>query len=349
MTAIRIQGVGTAVPKYVYDQAQVRQVVEGLFHERVKNFDRLLRVFDHLHIARRHFARDPQWYAAEHGFAELNQLFTETATELSCEAARAVMAHAGIDAAEVAGVVAVTTTGMMTPSLDAVLIQELNLPLTSIRLPIVGLGCAGGVAGLARSAELSSACSGAPVLFVAVEICSATFQKNDTSKSNLIGTSIFGDGAAAVIVGAGGEGPEIVGSFHQLFPNTYDIMGWDIIDSGLKVRFSRDIPSFVRQHIPKVIADSCQQWGISPDDILTYITHPGGAKVLEAFADAIGKPKELLASAYEVLRNYGNMSSASILFVLEDMIRNTRLESGYALMSALGPGFSSDQLLLKIS
>ncbi len=349
MSAIRIKGVATAVPKYVYDQAQVRQVVEGLFSERVDNLDRLLRVFDHLHIDRRHFARDPQWYAADHGFAQLNQLFTEAATELSCEAASTVMAQAGVSAAEVAGVVVVTTTGMMTPSLDAVLIQELDLPLTSRRLPIVGLGCAGGVAGLARAAELSSTCSGAPVLFVAVEICSATFQKNDISKSNLIGTSIFGDGAAALIVEGGSEGPEIVGSFHQLFPNTYDIMGWDIIDSGMKVRFSRDIPSFVRHNVPKVIADSCRQWGISPDEILSYITHPGGAKVLEAFADVIGKPKEALASAYKVLRNYGNMSSASILFVLEDMLRNTRLETGYALMSALGPGFSSDQLLLKIS
>jgi alkylresorcinol/alkylpyrone synthase len=349
MATIRIQGVGTAVPKHVYNQAQVRQIVEGLFHERVTNFDRLLRVFDHLHIARRHFVRDPEWYAADHGFAELNQLFTEKATELSSQAASNVIAQTGIDAAQFAGVVAVTTTGMMTPSLDAVLLQELNLPLTCIRLPIVGLGCAGGVAGLARAAELSASCRGAPVLFVAVEICSATFQKNDTSKSNLIGTSIFADGAAAVIVGEGGQGPEIVGSFHQLFPDTYDIMGWDIIDSGMKVRFSRDIPSFVRHHVPKVIADSCQKWGISADEILSYITHPGGAKVLEAFAEVIGKPKESLASAYQVLRDYGNMSSASILFVLEDMLRNTRLESGYALMSALGPGFSSDQLLLKIS
>ncbi len=349
MTVIRIKGVGTAVPRHVYHQKQVRQVVKGLFQERIDNLDRLLRVFDHLHIERRHFAREPQWYALDHGFGELNEVFSTTAIELSGKAARIALAQSGIAAASVGGVVAVTSTGMMTPSLDAMLIQQLNIPLTSIRIPIVGLGCAGGVTGLARAAELSSACNGAPVLFVAVEICSATFQKNDTSKSNLIGTSIFGDGAAAVIVGSGGEGPEIVGSFHQLFPDTYDIMGWDIIDSGMKVRFSRDIPSFVRHHLPKVIADACQQWCISPDEIHSYITHPGGAKVLEAFADVIGKPQTVLSSAHEILRAYGNMSSASILFVLEHMLRKERLETGYALMSALGPGFSSDQLLLKVS
>ncbi len=244
--------------------------------------------------------------------------------------------------------VVASTSGVMTPSLDAHLVQDLGLPLNVARLPLFGLGCAGGVSGLARAAELSAARGGAPVLFVAVEICSATFQRNDFSKSNLIGTSIFADGAAALVVGHAQSGPELTGSYHRLFPQTYDIMGWDVVDSGMKVRFSRDIPAFVRTHIPGVISDACSSWGIAADEISSFIVHPGGAKVLEAFAAAVGREPEALEASHLILRRYGNMSSASVLFVLEHLLKNGGLGQGFGLMSALGPGFSSDQLLLTI-
>jgi len=346
MTAIRIRSVGTAVPANTYDQTSVRSVVKNMFGDRVENLDRLLKVFDHLHIEQRHFARKPEWYGKDHGFGAANQVFIEAALALSIEAAGKALVGADIRADDFAGIVVANTTGVMTPSLDAYLVQELGLPLTMARVPLFGLGCAGGVSGLARAAELSKAQGGAPVLFVAVEICSATFQSNDLSKSNLIGTSIFSDGAAALVVGSGGSGPEIVGSYHRLFPETYDIMGWDVVDSGMKVRFSRDIPTFVKNQIPDVIAEACACWKISLDDIVSFIAHPGGAKVLDAFAEAIGRPADTLEASREILRKYGNMSSATILFVLEHMLADDMLEPGYSLMSALGPGFSSDQLLL---
>ncbi len=306
----------------------------------------LLKVFDHLHIERRHFACEPEWYAEDHGFGAANDVFIEAALALSIEAAGKALTAAGVSADDFAGIVVANTTGLMTPSLDAHLVQELGLPMTVARVPLFGLGCAGGVSGLARAAELSRSHGGAPVLFVAVEICSATFQRNDRSKSNLIGTSIFADGAAALVVGSADSGLEIVGSYHRLFPDTYDIMGWDVVDSGMKVRFSRDIPAFVKNHIPGVISDACRCWNISSDDIVTYIAHPGGAKVLDAFAEAIGRPADVLAASREILSKFGNMSSATILFVLEHMLAHNMLEPGYGLMSALGPGFSSDQLLL---
>lgn len=345
-TAIRIQGIGSAVPEHVCDQAYVREVVHHMFQERVENLDRLLKVFDHLHIEKRHFACDPDWYRHDKGFGAANDLFIHTAKHLSYDAAVKAMSGAGAAPENFGGIVVASTTGVMTPGLEAYLVQDLGLPLQVVRMPLFGLGCAGGVAGLARAAELSAAQDGAPVLFIAVEICSATFQRNDLSKSNLIGTSIFGDGAAALVVGGGAGGLEIVGSYHRLFPNTYDIMGWDFVDSGMKVRFSRDIPHFVTTHIPEVLEEACQSWKISPEDIVSYITHPGGAKVLEAFAKVIGQPPEVLAASHEILKRYGNMSSASILFVLEYALNNQSLEPGYALMSALGPGFSSDQVLL---
>lgn len=346
MAAIRIRGVGTAVPTNIYDQSSVRAVVKKLFGKRVENLDRLLKVFDHLHIEQRHFVREPEWYGKDHGFEAANGVFIEAAVALSLEAAGKALNRADVRADDFGGIVVANTTGVMTPSLDAHLTQELGLPMTVARVPLFGLGCAGGVSGLARAAELSRAQGGIPVLFVAVEICSATFQCNDLSKSNLIGTSIFSDGAAALVVGSGGSGPEILGSYHRLFPDTYDIMGWDVVDSGMKVRFSRDIPTFVKNQIPAVIADACACWKISLDDIVSFIAHPGGAKVLDAFAEAIGRPPGTLDASREILRKYGNMSSATILFVLEHMLADDILEPGYGLMSALGPGFSSDQLLL---
>ena len=346
MIGIRIQGIGTAVPEHVCDQAYVRNVVENLFSERVENLERLLKVFDHLHIEQRYIARQPDWYSQDRGFGETNDLFAETATKLSMDAAREAISRAAVSTDDFGGIVVASTTGMMTPSLEAYLAQDLGMPMDVVRLPLFGLGCAGGVAGLARAAELSSIKDGAPVLFVAVEICSATFQRNDMSKSNLVGTSIFGDGAAAVVVGRSEIGPEVVGSYHRLFPDTYDIMGWDFVDTGMKVRFSRDIPSFVRSNLPGVLEEACASWSISKEEITTFITHPGGAKVLEAFAEVIGGDPGTLAASHEILRFHGNMSSASILFVLKKMVENNTLQSGYGLMSALGPGFSSDQLLL---
>ena len=156
MTGIRIQGVGTAVPEHVCDQAYVRKVVENLFSERVENLERLLKVFDHLHIEQRYIAREPEWYRQDRGFGETNDLFIETATKLSLDAARQAIARASVKAEAFGGIVVASTTGMMTPSLEAYLAQELGMPMDVTRMPLFGLGCAGGVAGLARAAELST-------------------------------------------------------------------------------------------------------------------------------------------------------------------------------------------------
>ena len=351
MSHVAILGTGTAVPTNAYDQARISAVVEALFQDTVDDLSRLLAVFQHSHIKQRHLIKDPEWYAEDHGFAATNQAYADAAVELSEKAIRQALAAAGISAEDCAGIVVASTTGLMTPSLDAALIQRLNLSPTSMRLPIFGLGCAGGVAGLARAAELCAVRNGKPLIFVAVEICSATFQKNDISKSNLIGSSIFADGAAAVVIGAPTDDSKITlkAPYSFLFSETEDIMGWDFLDSGFKVRFSRDIPTFVQRHVPEVLEGACNEWGIQASDINSYITHPGGAKVLEAFAAATESPKEKFDWAYQVLENYGNMSSASVLFVLHAMIKNNALEPGHALMSALGPGFSSEQLLLEVT
>lgn len=345
MTSIRIAGIGTAVPEFIVDQSMIRSTVERIFGNRVKDLKRLLHVFEHDHISTRRFVRPPNWYAEEHGFAATNAVFAASAIELATEAARKALA--GRESA-VHAVVVASTTGIMTPSLDAALVGSLGLSVHTTRIPIFGLGCAAGVSGLARAADLSRAFDGAPVLFVAVEICSATFQKLDASRSNIIGSSIFGDGAGAVLVSSEGTGSVVNRGFSTLFPNTEDIMGWDVADTGLRVRFSRDIPSFVRAHIPSALAQACQAWGIEGRDVGDIIAHPGGAKVLEAYAEATGKPLESFHHAFDILRDYGNMSSASVLFVLERWMNDATPKPRYSIMSALGPGFSAEQLLLSL-
>ncbi|MBU3679701.1 MAG: stilbene synthase [Candidatus Kapabacteria bacterium] len=344
MSDIRILDVATAVPQHVVDQSMVRGIVERVFGERVHDLDRLLRVFEHDHIHTRHFVRPTEWYERDHGFGEANSVFAESALELSERAARLAAADRLTD---VQAIVVVSSTGIMTPSLDAALIQRLGLSPSTRRLPIFGLGCAGGVAGLARAAELSRGLGGSPVLMIAVEICSVTFRQSDTRKSNIVASSIFGDGAAAVLVGSVGTGPAIVDSHSTLFPGTDDIMGWDVTDNGLSVRFSRDIPAFVREHVPAVLEKACTSWGVPQEELREVIAHPGGSKVLEAYADATGLAAATFDGARDVLRSFGNMSSASVLFVLHQWMNSNRPRPRYSVMAALGPGFSSELLLLR--
>ncbi|RPI66470.1 MAG: stilbene synthase, partial [Ignavibacteriae bacterium] len=320
MSEIAIAGIGTAVPPNTVSQRDVREVVEALFNDRVTDLQRLLGVFEHHHIRQRHLMQPPSWYATERGFAGSNAAYVDAATVLATDAARRALADAELHVGDIDGLVVVSSTGIMTPSLDAVLAQELGCDRHIMRRPVFGLGCAGGVSGLARAAELSHARDGRAILFVAVEICSATFQRNDTSRSNLVGASLFADGAAAVIVSADGRGPVVANSFSTLFPNTYDIMGWDVADDGLRVRFSRDIPTFVRTNIPLVLEEACLAWGIDAGDIIGHITHPGGAKVLDAYAEAVQAQSQAFDVAREVLYDHGNMSSASVLFVLERLM-----------------------------
>jgi alkylresorcinol/alkylpyrone synthase len=342
-----IRSVGMAVPRYSVRQEDLKAFAAVLFEKRMDNLERLLPIFDNACIAVRHLAQPLEWYAVPHTFAEANLLYEQIGFELAEAASSQALELAGVAPRDIGAVILVSSTGIATPTLDAKLIQQLGLSAHAARIPLWGLGCGGGVAGLARAAELVTAVPGRAVLLVAVELCSLTFQRNDFSKSNLVGAGIFADGAAAVVLTADGDGPELLGSHTTLFEDTEDIMGWDVVDTGLKVRFSRDIPSIVRRYLPDLLTQACARWGIDQGDLRHYVAHPGGAKVIEAYADSLGLPAEKFATAYDVLANYGNMSSASVLFVLDRFLRTEPLRGDYGIMLALGPGFSADQVLFR--
>jgi alkylresorcinol/alkylpyrone synthase len=342
----RILGIGTAVPTHVVTQAEARAFARGFFSDDFPDIDRLIEAFAHTGIDERHLVRPTSWYAVPHDFPEKNAVYREAALALALSASERALEVSGVARDAVGAILFVSSTGLATPSLDSHLIQRLGLPATTIRLPIWGLGCAGGAAGLARAANLVTAL-GTPVLLVTAEICSATFMHGDRTKSNVIATALFADGAAALVLAPEGDGPEVIGSHSHLVENSEDVMGWTVTPEGLQVVFSRSIPQLVRTLAADVAAAAARSAGIEARDFANFVFHPGGAKVLTAYEETFSLSPDRLEHAISVLRDYGNMSSPSVLFVLDRFLAGHPRSGAPALLMALGPGFSAESVVLR--
>jgi alkylresorcinol/alkylpyrone synthase len=335
----RLLAIATAVPPYALGQAEVTVRARHLFSATAApDLDRLMPVFANAGIDCRYSCVPIEWYDRPHGWVERNALYLEHATDLLERAARRALTLAGRTAEDIDTVVVVSTTGIATPSLDAMLIGRLGLRPDVRRLPIFGLGCAGGVLGLARAADLARVAPDSLVLFLVVELCALSFRKNDTSKSNVVATALFGDGAGAALLSCGGEGPALGAGGEHTWPDTLDVMGWDVTDDGLKAIFSRDIPTLVHNEMHDAAERFLARHGLSLAKIDQFVCHPGGAKVVLALEKAFGLAPGTLAEERAVLRDYGNMSAATVLFVLERRLQAAR---GHLLMTALGPGFTA--------
>ena len=320
-------------------------------------WSRLYGVFDHGAIETRHTCMPLDWYAEPHDFAERNARYVEHALRLGGEASTRALARAGVDARDVDHIVFVSSTGLATPSIDASLANALGFPARIRRTPIWGLGCAGGAAGLARAGAFAEAEPGTRVLVVALELCSLTFQVGDLTKRNLVAASLFADGAAAAVVstspgGAVGAAPahelDVVGSGATLWPKTLDVMGWDVDGDGLHVIFSRDIPAIVRSRVRPGVEDFLARQELGLDQVRHFAAHPGGLKVLDAYREALGLPEKSVTHARAVLREHGNMSAPTCLFVLERLLDRGDIGPGeYVLVTALGPGFGVEYVLLR--
>jgi alkylresorcinol/alkylpyrone synthase len=346
-----IRSAASAVPPHRIDQRAAQQFCRALFHEAYPDIDRLLPIFSNSLVQNRYFGVPEEWFETNHSFAEKNRLYIETALELGQAAISACLQRADLGPQDIDHLIFVSTTGMATPSIDARLINILKLRPDVRRTPIWGLGCAGGVAGLSRAFEYTQGFPRERALVLAVELCGLTFQRNDLSKSNLVATSLFGDGAAAVLVSGsetGDPGPKILRSRSTFWFDTLDIMGWDINDHGLKVLFARDIPTIVRTLLLPVLVEFLTALGLRLRDLDHIVAHPGGAKVIEAYEQTLGLADGKMDRTRDVLRRYGNMSSPTVLFVLEDFMRAQAIERGdYGLVTALGPAFSSEMILIQ--
>jgi alkylresorcinol/alkylpyrone synthase len=344
---VRLTGLGLAYPPHRLRQDAVRDLCRGVFADRAALFERMVEVYDNAGIEERRSCVPIDWYRESHGWTERMALYERHALDLLEEAARTALRDAGLEADAVDEIVCVSTTGIATPSLDALLMGRLGLRRDARRLPIFGLGCAGGVNGLARAAAAARAHPGATVLFLVVELCALTFRPREMSKSNIVASALFGDGAAAVVLRAGEAGGVQVGAAAEhTWPDSRDVMGWRVEEDGLGVIFSRDIPSLIARDLAPIVETFLENQGLTAQALGGYVMHAGGTKVLEAYRAALGVDTASLDHAYAVLRNRGNMSSVTVLAVLEKVLASG--SRGPHLMAALGPGFTAGLLLLDI-
>ncbi len=318
-----------------------------MFGEVYQDIDRLAPIFENVQVDNRNFCVPLEWFSEDHTFPEKNALYVENALELSEKSARRAMDKAGVEAGEIGAIFFFSTTGIATPSLDSKLIFRLGLSEHTRRIPIFGLGCAAGAATLARAAEYAKLYPDQKVLMVGVELSGLTFQRSDRSKANLISTSLFADGAAAMILGTG-TGPEILSSSSTTWPDTEDVMGWDLIETGLKVQLSKSVPVIVREKLRDDLEAACAKNQLDFADLKHFILHPGGAKVLDAFEEVLGLPSGDLTFSRGILRDHGNMSSVTVLFILERFLTSGEYAPGdLGVLSAMGPGFSAEHVFLR--
>lgn len=346
--------VQTALPPYSISQNSVRKFSQEHFQSVYQDIDRLIKVFDHAKVNNRYFSAPLAWFKKNHSFPERNEKYIQVACNLGEKAVRKCLSNKYQSYKnKIKHFIFVSSTGFSTPTIDARIMNRVEIPRTVKRTPIWGLGCLGGVAALSRAYDFVRAEGNGSALILTVELCSLTFQLNDFSKSNFIASSLFGDGAAAALVdysddNKSSRSPVILGTTSLLWPNSLDVMGWKFIDTGMEVIFSKNIPTIVRSWLREVIEQFLDNFGLKINNIAHFVIHPGGAKVLDAFKEALKIEEKKLKYPRLVLRNYGNLSSCSIFFVLKEVLNSKETRSGeYGLITALGPGFSTELILIQ--
>lgn len=352
----KIYSIGTALPPHTLTQSEVKQFSQDLYGDTVHSMERLVSIFDNTDIDARRFCVPLDWFSTPKTFKEKNDLYLKHGIELSIESIENCLVNTEVALKDIDYLMFVSSTGLSTPTMDARLIDRLPFKKSVKRLPLWGLGCAGGAVSLSRAMDISKAYPHAKILIVITELCGLTFIRNDLSKAALISTSLFSDGSAAVLITgdavhlnkpAAHSTPCLVASETSTMPDSLNVMGWDFGEAGFKVILSRDVPEIVKTFMKSSIESMLTSRRLKPADIAHYITHPGGAKVLRAYEESLGLTTAQLAHARAVLREYGNMSACSVIFILKRFLEERPDASQeYGLLGALGPGFSSELVLL---
>ncbi|HEV7672755.1 MAG TPA: 3-oxoacyl-[acyl-carrier-protein] synthase III C-terminal domain-containing protein [Thermoanaerobaculia bacterium] len=352
---MKIAAVGTALPPHFYDQATLLSALERRWKDRLFNLERLQRLHANVLVGGRHLALPIEEYDQLSTWGQANDAWIRVAQEVGEAAIRQALDRAGLLPTDISAFFFTTVTGVATPSIDARLINRLRMSPQIKRLPLFGLGCLAGAAGISRAADYVRAYPDQVALLLSVELCSLTLQGEDLSIPNLIASGLFGDGAAAVLVAgserqdlAGTAGPEIVATRSIFYPDSERVMGWDISETGFKIVLSADVPKMVEEHMKEDVDSFLGDHGLARSDIASWVCHPGGPKVLESMAETLELPEGALDVTWRSLREVGNLSSTSVLLVLEETIAKHRPAPGsWGLLTAMGPGFCSELVLLR--
>ncbi len=338
---------------YKVSQQEVKEGAKSLFAPSFPQVERMMSAFDNTEIITRNFCKPLNYYSTLHSFQDQNAEYIRISLEYSVKAIEACLSSAQIGKDELTDIIFISTTGLSTPSLDALIINQMRLNQHINRMAIFGLGCGGGVSGYSKACILAKANPDAVVLLVAVELCSLTFLRNDFSKSNFIGSSLFADGVAACIVTGDNHAIKTTSTVtfldnqSKLYYDTLDVMGWEFMDSGFKVLFSSDIPTIIANNVYSDVTSFLDKHHLKISDIKNFIFHPGGKKVLTAYEEALKAEGDFLQNTREVMSENGNMSSTTVLYVLE-MFISKGFKNGYGLMASMGPGFSCELVLLQM-
>lgn len=348
---MKIASAASAFPKHYYPQKFLLEKLQDWWGERLKNPQMLARLHRNVAVEGRHLAIPYQEYYDIHTWGDANGVWIKVAQELGEQALCRALHHAGLDKSALGALFFTSVTGISSPSIDALLINRMGLPVNIRRVPIFGLGCVAGAAGIARAADYVRAYPGQAAALVSVELCSLTIQREDLSVANLISSGLFADGSAAVIV-TGSEldsnGPEILATRSVFYPQTEEMMGWNVSEKGFRITLSPDVPVLIRENLGRDVGAFLAEHGYANRDIGSWVLHTGGPKVLEATAAALDLHDGQLDASWDCLKKVGNLSSASVLVVLEDVMRNRRPEPGtVGLLAAMGPGFCSELVLLR--
>ena len=348
--APRVRAVGRALPPNYVDQETLIAALRGYWAQKHFNVERLEELHRAVQVSGRHLALPLEGYIGLDSFSRCNDAWITSAHELGEAATRDGLARGGLAPADVDHLFFVTVTGIATPTVDARLANRLGFPRTFKRTPIFGLGCVAGAAGLSRAADYLRAFPGEVAVLLSVELCSLTLQREDLSVANIGASGIFGDGAAAVVLSGaerGGAGPAVVATRSVFYPDTERVMGWDVVDTGFKVVLSAKVPDVIRAHIGADVDAFLADHGLARGDVRHWIAHTGGPKVLQAFGAALELPEAALGRSWRSLREVGNLSSASVLFVLADLLDSGDARPGdVGVLVAMGPGFCSELVLL---
>jgi len=357
---MRIASVGTAYPPHRYSQAAISQALTARWQDRMEEPRLINRLFVNCGVEFRNLVFPLDVYENLSGFGPTNDAWIVAAVELGQKAICTALARVGLGPEDISAIFFASVTGIASPTIDARLINLMPFPTSVKRTPIFGLGCVAGAAGISRASDYVRAFPDQYALLLSVELCSLTWQDNDQSIANLISCGLFGDGAAAVII-AGSEtplakrscptcisGPQVLDTRSTFYRHTEHIMGWSIGDMGFKIVLSPDVPKVVNEHLRGNVESFLTDNGLTLNDISSYIFHSGGPKVLEAMENTLDLPPNALEPSWRSLREVGNLSAASVLAVLEDVLVNTPGKPGtYSILAAMGPAFCSELVLLK--